>query len=45
MFENWLSGDGIEVVNNGNGRDGLATEATFDVPEAEAELARAACRR
>jgi sn-glycerol 3-phosphate transport system substrate-binding protein len=39
VFENWLSGDGIEVVNNRNGRDGLATEATFAVSEAEAALA------
>jgi len=39
VFENWLSGDGIDVVNNGNGREGRATEATFAVPEAEATLA------
>jgi sn-glycerol 3-phosphate transport system substrate-binding protein len=38
VFENWLSGAGVEVVNNGNGRDGLATEATFAVPEAEEAL-------
>jgi sn-glycerol 3-phosphate transport system substrate-binding protein len=38
-FENWLSGEGIDVVDNGNGRDGLATEATFDTPEADDVLA------
>ena len=42
VFENWLSGDGVDVVNNDNGRDGLATEATFDTPEAEDILATAA---
>ena len=35
FFENWLTGEGVDVVNNDNGRDGLATEATFDTPEAE----------
>ncbi len=34
VFENWLSGEGVEVVDNGNGRDGLATEATLDDPTA-----------
>jgi hypothetical protein len=34
VFENWMSGEGVDVVNNGNGHDGLATEATFDTPEA-----------
>jgi sn-glycerol 3-phosphate transport system substrate-binding protein len=34
VFENWLSGEGVDVVNNGNGRDGRATEATFNTPEA-----------
>src|SRR5215207_6162320 len=33
VFENWLSGGGIDVVDNDNGQSGLATEATFDVPE------------
>jgi sn-glycerol 3-phosphate transport system substrate-binding protein len=32
-FENWLSGEGVDVVNNDNGQDGLATEATFDTAE------------
>jgi sn-glycerol 3-phosphate transport system substrate-binding protein len=39
VFENWLSGDGIDVVNNNNGHDGQATEATFDTPEARDTLA------
>jgi sn-glycerol 3-phosphate transport system substrate-binding protein len=39
VFENWLSGDGIDVVNNNNGHDGQATEATFDTPEARDALA------
>jgi sn-glycerol 3-phosphate transport system substrate-binding protein len=34
VFENWLSGEGVDVVNNDNGHDGIATEATFDTPEA-----------
>jgi len=34
IFENWLSGEGVDVVNNNNGHDGRATEATFDTPEA-----------
>jgi sn-glycerol 3-phosphate transport system substrate-binding protein len=38
VFENWLSGAGVDVVNNGNGREGLATEATFAVPEATEAL-------
>jgi sn-glycerol 3-phosphate transport system substrate-binding protein len=38
VFENWLSGEGIDVVDNDNGHDGLATEATFDVPEAQETL-------
>jgi len=29
-FENWLSTYGQTLVNNGNGRDGRATEAAFD---------------
>ncbi len=37
VFDNWLSGEGVDVVNNDNGHDGLATEATFDTPES-AEL-------
>jgi sn-glycerol 3-phosphate transport system substrate-binding protein len=39
VFENWLSGDGVDVVNNNNGHDGQATEATFDSPEARDALA------
>jgi len=39
VFENWLSGDGVDVVNNNNGHDGQATEATFDTPEARDTLA------
>jgi sn-glycerol 3-phosphate transport system substrate-binding protein len=39
VFENWLSGEGIDVVDNGNGHDGLATAATFDTSEAEDMLA------
>jgi sn-glycerol 3-phosphate transport system substrate-binding protein len=38
VFENWLSGEGVDVVNNSNGQDGRATEATFDTPEAVANL-------
>ena len=34
VMENWLSGEGVDVVNNGNGRDSRATEATFNTPEA-----------
>jgi sn-glycerol 3-phosphate transport system substrate-binding protein len=33
-FKNWLNGVGVELVDEGNGRDGQATEATFDTPEA-----------
>lgn len=32
FVEYWAGGVGEELVNNGNGRDGLATEATFDNP-------------
>jgi sn-glycerol 3-phosphate transport system substrate-binding protein len=39
VFENWLGGDGIDVVNNNNGHDGQATEATFDTREAQDTLA------
>jgi sn-glycerol 3-phosphate transport system substrate-binding protein len=35
VFENWLSGEGIDVVNHNDGQDGKATKATFDTPEAE----------
>jgi sn-glycerol 3-phosphate transport system substrate-binding protein len=35
FFETWLSGIGEDIVNNDNGRDAPATEATFDTPEAE----------
>jgi sn-glycerol 3-phosphate transport system substrate-binding protein len=34
-FETWLTGIGGEIVNNDNGRSGLATEATFATPEAD----------
>jgi len=34
FIETWLNGIGADVVNNGNGRDDLATEATIDSPEA-----------
>jgi sn-glycerol 3-phosphate transport system substrate-binding protein len=32
-FKNWLTGLGIDVVNNENGREASPTEATFDTPE------------
>jgi sn-glycerol 3-phosphate transport system substrate-binding protein len=35
FFETWLAGIGEDVVNNGNGREAPATEATFDTPAAE----------
>ena len=35
FFETWLTGIGGEMVNNDDGRSGLATEATFASPEAE----------
>jgi sn-glycerol 3-phosphate transport system substrate-binding protein len=34
FLTNWLGGVGVDVVNNDNGRSGLATEATFNTPEA-----------
>lgn len=34
FFDTWLSGAGVEIVNNDNGRDGHATAATFDTPVA-----------
>jgi sn-glycerol 3-phosphate transport system substrate-binding protein len=34
FFTSWMAGIGEDVVNNDNGRDGAATEATFDTPEA-----------
>ena len=34
VFENWLSGGGVDVVDNDNGQGGPATAATFDTPEA-----------
>lgn len=37
QIESWLTGVGQEIVNEGNGREGLATEATFD-SEAAIEL-------
>ena len=30
FLEQWLTGAGVEMVNNNNGRDGLATESRFD---------------
>jgi sn-glycerol 3-phosphate transport system substrate-binding protein len=38
-FKNWLNALGDEMVNEGNGRDGQPTEATFDTPQAR-ELMR-----
>jgi sn-glycerol 3-phosphate transport system substrate-binding protein len=35
VFENWLAGEGVDVVNNDNGQEGLATKATFDTPQAQ----------
>jgi sn-glycerol 3-phosphate transport system substrate-binding protein len=35
FFETWLTGIGEDIVNNGNGRDAPATEATFDTPAAD----------
>lgn len=32
FIESWITGAGETVVNNGNGRDGTATESTFDNP-------------
>ncbi len=32
--DNWITGAGVPLVNADNGRAGLATEATFDGPEA-----------
>lgn len=34
FLTNWLGGVGVDVVDESNGRAGLATEATFDTPEA-----------
>jgi sn-glycerol 3-phosphate transport system substrate-binding protein len=34
LFKNWMNALGVEMVNEGNGRDGQPTEATFDTPEA-----------
>lgn len=30
FIEHWLTGSGVEIVNNNNGRDALATESTFN---------------
>jgi sn-glycerol 3-phosphate transport system substrate-binding protein len=30
FIEHWLTGAGVEIVNNNNGRNGMATESTFD---------------
>jgi sn-glycerol 3-phosphate transport system substrate-binding protein len=35
FFTNWMAGIGVDVVNEDNGREGAATEATFDTPEAQ----------
>ena len=35
FYETWLTGVGGEIVNENDGRDGLATEATFASPEGE----------
>jgi sn-glycerol 3-phosphate transport system substrate-binding protein len=34
FLTSWLAGVGVDVVDEDNGRDGPATEATFDTPEA-----------
>jgi sn-glycerol 3-phosphate transport system substrate-binding protein len=34
-FETWLTGIGNDIINNDDGRSGLATEATFATPEAD----------
>jgi sn-glycerol 3-phosphate transport system substrate-binding protein len=34
MFKKWLNGVGVDMVNAGNGREGQATEATFNTPQA-----------
>jgi sn-glycerol 3-phosphate transport system substrate-binding protein len=33
FFKNWLTGVGVDMVNHRNGRECLATEATFDTGE------------
>jgi sn-glycerol 3-phosphate transport system substrate-binding protein len=33
FFKTWMTAAGVDLVNNENGRDGLATEAEFDTPE------------
>jgi sn-glycerol 3-phosphate transport system substrate-binding protein len=35
FFETWLTGIGEDIVNNGDGREAPATEATFATPEAD----------
>jgi sn-glycerol 3-phosphate transport system substrate-binding protein len=35
FFEVWLTGIGEDIVNNGNGREAPATEATFATPAAD----------
>ncbi|HEX6420168.1 MAG TPA: ABC transporter substrate-binding protein [Acidimicrobiales bacterium] len=39
VFVNWLAGEGVDVLDNDNGHDGLATEATFADPVAVEALA------
>ncbi|HRA33382.1 MAG TPA: ABC transporter substrate-binding protein [Acidimicrobiales bacterium] len=34
FFETWLAGINQDIVNNGNGREAPATEASFNTPEA-----------
>jgi sn-glycerol 3-phosphate transport system substrate-binding protein len=35
FYETWLTGVGDQIVNENDGRDGLATEATFATPRGE----------
>ncbi|HEX5365301.1 MAG TPA: extracellular solute-binding protein [Acidimicrobiales bacterium] len=41
-LESWLTGSGVPIVDNDDGRSGLATRATFATPEAEALLSQLA---
>ncbi|HEX6420169.1 MAG TPA: ABC transporter substrate-binding protein [Acidimicrobiales bacterium] len=40
FYETWLTGVGDEIVNNGDGREELATEATFATPAGEEVMTR-----
>jgi sn-glycerol 3-phosphate transport system substrate-binding protein len=42
FYETWLTGVGGEIVNQNDGRDGLATEATFASAEGEEVMQRLA---